>query len=358
MSWLTNFVRPKLQALVRKADVPENLWEKCTACGQMIFHRELESNHRVCPHCGHHMRIGWKRRLELLYDDGVFERLQTPKAEIDPLRFRDRKRYTERLKEAQAKTGEQDAIVVAHGRMGGRGVVAAVFNFDFMAGSMGVAVGEGLLAAANKAVAEQAPLIVVPASGGARMQEGILSLMQMPRSIIAVEQVKDAGLPYIVLLTDPTTGGVSASFAMVGDIAIAEPGAVIGFAGARVIEETIREKLPEGFQKAEYLLQHGMVDMVVPRAELRETLIRLIDLLRAPRPKAEPETLLRLDAKPAMAPADADAPVAAAPATKRPPAAGRAGDGKPGDGKPGNGKTGNGASAHDKPGDGTSGSGA
>jgi acetyl-CoA carboxylase carboxyl transferase subunit beta len=341
MSWLTNFVRPKLQALVRKADVPENLWEKCTACGQMIFHRELESNHRVCPHCGHHMRIGWKRRLEILYDDGVYERVETPRAEIDPLRFRDRKRYTDRLKEAQAKTGEQDAIIVAHGRMGGSGVVAAVFNFDFMAGSMGVAVGEGLLAAAAKAVAEKAPLIVVPASGGARMQEGILSLMQMPRSIIAVEEVKEAGLPYIVLLTDPTTGGVSASFAMLGDIAIAEPGAVIGFAGARVIEETIREKLPEGFQKAEYLLQHGMVDMVVPRAELRATLIRVLGLLKSPQPKAEPEAQLRLDAKPAKAPAEAAAP-----------AAKRGAGGKPGNGKGAAAQPGNDQSGDDTPGSG------
>ena len=345
MSWLTNFVRPKLQALVRKADVPENLWEKCTACGQMIFHRELESNHRVCPHCGHHMRIGWKKRLELLFDEGSYERVETPRAEIDPLRFRDRKRYTDRLKEAQAKTAEQDAIVVAHGRMGGAGVVVAVFNFDFMAGSMGVAVGEGLVAAAAKAVAEKVPMIVVPASGGARMQEGILSLMQMPRSIIAVEDVKDAGLPYIVLLTDPTTGGVSASFAMLGDIAIAEPGAVIGFAGSRVIEETIREKLPEGFQKAEYLLQHGMVDMVVPRAELRPTLIRLLALLKAPapaRPKrgSRPAALPQPDTKAVQVDEDEPAPAALK----------RGGNGKTGNGKPtsapgpsGNGTPGTGA---------------
>ncbi|GIK98504.1 MAG: acetyl-coenzyme A carboxylase carboxyl transferase subunit beta [Alphaproteobacteria bacterium] len=324
MSWLTNFVRPKLQALVRKADVPENLWEKCTACGQMIFHRELESNLRVCPHCGHHMRIGWKQRLELMFDDGTYERVDLLRPEVDPLRFRDRKRYTERLKEAQAKSGEHDAIVVAFGRMGGAGAVVAVFNFDFMAGSMGVAVGEGLIAAAAKAVAERAPLIVVPASGGARMQEGILSLMQMPRSIIAVEEVKEAGLPYIVLLTDPTTGGVSASFAMLGDIAIAEPGAVIGFAGARVIEETIREKLPEGFQKAEYLLQHGMVDMVVPRGELRATLIRILGLLRKPRPVDEPEVQ-------AAAAAEAADPAPELPVVL-PSAARPRGNGKPGAG--------------------------
>ncbi|MFO1058916.1 MAG: acetyl-CoA carboxylase, carboxyltransferase subunit beta [Dongiaceae bacterium] len=286
MSWLTNFVRPKLQALVRKTEVPENLWLKCPACGQMIFHRELEGNLQVCTHCGHHLRIGVQRRLELLFDDGVYQRIELPRTEPDPLKFRDRKRYGERLREYQGRTGESDAIIVAHGRMGGMGVVVAAFNFEFMGGSMGTAVGEGLIAAARLAVLQEAPLIAIPASGGARMQEGILSLMQMPRSIIAVDEVKEAGLPYIVLLTDPTTGGVSASFAMLGDIAVAEPGAVIGFAGARVIEETIREKLPEGFQRAEYLLQHGMVDLVVPRRELRERLIRLIALLRNPGPPA------------------------------------------------------------------------
>ncbi|MGD9741669.1 MAG: acetyl-CoA carboxylase, carboxyltransferase subunit beta [Dongiaceae bacterium] len=283
MSWLTNFVRPKLQALVRKNNVPDNLWEKCPGCGQMIFHRELEANLRVCTQCGHHLRLTWQKRLGLLFDDGAFGRIELARTDPDPLKFRDRKRYGERLKESQAKTGEQDAIVVAHGTMGGLKTVIAAFNFDFMGGSMGAAVGDGLIAAARLAVAEKAPLIVIPASGGARMQEGIISLMQMPRSIIAVDEVKEAGLPYIVLLSDPTTGGVSASFAMLGDIAVAEPGAVIGFAGARVIEETIREKLPEGFQRSEYLLEHGMVDLVVPRAELRETLIRILRLLRQPR---------------------------------------------------------------------------
>jgi acetyl-CoA carboxylase carboxyl transferase subunit beta len=287
MSWLTNFVRPKLQALVRRSDVPDNLWDKCGQCGQMIFHRELEAALRVCPHCGYHMRLPAARRLELLFDDGKYNRIELPKSELDPLKFRDTKRYTDRLREAQAKTSEQDAIIVAHGTMGGLPAVIAAFNFDFMGGSMGSAVGDGLIAAARLAVLQEAPLIVIPASGGARMQEGIISLMQMPRSIIAVDEVKEAGLPYIVLLTDPTTGGVSASFAMLGDIAIAEPGAVIGFAGARVIEETIREKLPEGFQRAEYLRDHGMVDMVVPRGELRDTVIRIVDLLRHPTPPAE-----------------------------------------------------------------------
>jgi acetyl-CoA carboxylase carboxyl transferase subunit beta len=287
MSWLTNFVRPKLRALVRKPDVPDNLWYKCPQCGQMIFHRELEAALSVCPHCGYHMRLTATRRLELLFDEGKYSRIELPRSEPDPLKFRDTKRYSDRLREAQAKTGEQDAIIVAHGTMGGLPAVIAVFNFEFMGGSMGSAVGDGLIAAARLAVLQEAPLIVIPASGGARMQEGIISLMQMPRSIIAVDEVKEAGLPYIVLLTDPTTGGVSASFAMLGDIAIAEPGAVIGFAGARVIEETIREKLPEGFQRAEYLREHGIVDMVVRRGELRETLIRLVDLLRHPTPPAE-----------------------------------------------------------------------
>jgi acetyl-CoA carboxylase carboxyl transferase subunit beta len=280
MNWLTNFVRPKLQALTRKADSPENLWEKCPKCEQMIFHRELDANLRVCPHCGHHFRIGWKRRLELLFDDGQYERVDLPRNSVDPLKFRDLKRYTDRLKETQSKTGETDAIIVAFGQIGGQPVVIAAFNFEFMGGSMGTGVGDGLIRAAELAVDEKASLLVIPASGGARMQEGILSLMQMPRTIIAIDQVKEAGLPYIVLLTDPTTGGVSASFAMLGDVAVSEPGAIIGFAGKRVIEDTIREKLPEGFQRAEYLLEHGMVDMVVPRAELRPTLARVMALLR------------------------------------------------------------------------------
>ena len=280
MSWLTNFVLPKIRAVVNKKDLPDNLWHKCPSCDQMLFHRELEANLFVCRNCGHHLRLSAVKRLNLLFDDGSYTRIELPKPVIDPLRFRDRKRYTDRLKEAQAKsTTGADALIVAHGKIGGFNTVVAAFDFDFMGGSMGIAVGEGLVAAARLAILQEAPLIAVPSSGGARMQEGILSLMQMPRTIIAVRQVKEAGLPYIVLLTDPTTGGVSASFAMLGDIAIAEPGAVIGFAGARVIEETIREKLPAGFQRAEYLRDHGMVDMVVHRRDLRVTLARLLDLL-------------------------------------------------------------------------------
>ncbi|MDH3475876.1 MAG: acetyl-CoA carboxylase, carboxyltransferase subunit beta [Rhodospirillales bacterium] len=287
MNWISNYVRPKIRALVKKPEVPDNLWEKCPECGQMIFHRELENAGRVCPHCTYHMRIDAKTRLAMLFDDGAYERAPLPEIVSDPLKFRDRKRYSERLRESAAKIGEKDAIIVATGTMGGHATVIAAFNFAFMGGSMGIAVGEGLLAAARLAVEQEAPLIVIPSSGGARMQEGILSLMQMPRSVIAVDMVKEAGLPYIVLLTDPTTGGVSASFAMLGDIAIAEPGAVIGFAGARVIEETIRETLPEGFQRAEYLLEHGMVDMVVHRNELRDTLVRIISLLRDTGPRDE-----------------------------------------------------------------------
>jgi acetyl-CoA carboxylase carboxyl transferase subunit beta len=287
MNWITNYVRPKLQALVRKAEVPDNLWDKCPACEKMIFHRDLEANHRVCTQCGHHMRLPAKRRLEMLFDDGAYTRIELPRTIQDPLKFRDRTRYADRLKEAREKTQEQDAIIVAHGPLGGIRVVAAIFDFDFQGGSMGIAVGEAFLAAAQLAVLQQAPLIAIPASGGARMQEGILSLMQLPRTVIAVQQVKEAGLPFIVVLADPTTGGVSASFAMLGDIAIAEPGAVIGFAGARVIEETIREKLPPGFQKAEYLLEHGQIDMVVHRHKLREQLIRILGLLTDPQPSAE-----------------------------------------------------------------------
>lgn len=284
MNWITNSVLPKIKALVQPHDVPENLWIKCGGCGEMIFHRNLEENQQVCPNCEHHMRLGAEKRLEMLFDGEKHDRIELPKPVLDPLKFRDRKRYTDRLKEAQSKTGAEDAIIVAHGKMGGAPVVLALFRFDFMGGSMGIAVGDALVRAAELAKAQKAPLVVFPASGGARMQEGILSLMQMPRSIIAVEMVKEKGLPYIVLLTDPTTGGVTASFAMLGDIHIAEPGAVIGFAGARVIAETIREQLPDGFQRAEYLQEHGMVDMVVPRKEMRDTLVRVLGLLRNKRP--------------------------------------------------------------------------
>ncbi|MGP1394158.1 MAG: acetyl-CoA carboxylase, carboxyltransferase subunit beta [Inquilinaceae bacterium] len=287
MNWLSNFVRPKIRALVERQETPDNLWLKCANCEAMIFHRDLAEHLNVCPHCGHHMMMAPEKRLAMLFDDGAYQTIELPKPVVDPLKFRDTKRYTDRLKDAQQKSGRQDALVVAHGDMGGATAVVAVFDFSFMGGSMGMAVGDGLLAAANLAKLQDAPLIVVTASGGARMQEGILSLAQMPRTVIAIDRVKEAGLPYIVVLTDPTTGGVTASFAMLGDIHIAERGARIAFAGARVIEETIREKLPEGFQRAEYLLEHGMVDIVVHRLELRDTLIRILDLLRRKQPDAQ-----------------------------------------------------------------------
>jgi len=287
MNWLTNFVRPKIQKLVRPKEVPDNLWHQCPKCSEMVFHRELEKNLRVCTHCGFHMRMPARDRLRMMFDNGAWTEIEVRSVAVDPLRFKDRKRYVERLKESQTKTGLDDAVVVAHGTMGGLGVVIAVFEFDFMGGSMGTAVGEALIAASELAVLQQVPLVVMPSSGGARMQEGILSLMQLARTTAAVEKVRENGLPYIVVLTDPTTGGVTASFAMLGDIAIAEPGAIIGFAGQRVIEQTIREKLPEGFQRSEYLMEHGMVDMVVPRNELRAKLIQVLGLLLHANPAAE-----------------------------------------------------------------------
>lgn len=281
MNWITNYVRPKLQVLVgQKSDVPDNLWRKCPKCEQMIFHRELEANLHVCHHCQHHLRLSAAQRLKQLYDEEKFTTFPIPKVSTDPLKFKDSKKYTDRLKEYREKTNEEDAIIVAKGKIGGHTVITAAFNFSFMGGSMGMAAGEALISAAELALKYKCPLLTIPASGGARMQEGILSLMQLPRTVIAVSLVREAKLPYLVLLTDPTTGGVSASFAMLGDIAIAEPGAMIGFAGARVIEETIREKLPDGFQTSEYLKDHGMVDMVVPRLELKETLAILLGLIK------------------------------------------------------------------------------
>lgn len=296
MNWLTNFVRPKLRALVPRREAPDNLWHKCPQCEEMIFHRDLEANLHVCQHCGHHMRIGAQDRLKLLFDGGSYAKVALPRVAVDPLRFRDQKRYGDRIRDARNKARTEDAILVGHGQMGGMDTVVAALDFGFMGGSMGMAVGEGVVAAARLAVEKRAPLIVVPTSGGARMQEGALSLMQMPRTVIAIEEVKEAGLPYVVVLADPTTGGVTASFAMLGDLHVAEAGAMIGFAGARVIEQTVRETLPEGFQRAEYLLEHGMVDVVVARHDLRTTLIRALallthreppaDLARLPRPAA------------------------------------------------------------------------
>ncbi len=280
MSWLSNFIRPKIRSLVSaQKEVPDNLWEKCPSCEGMLFSKDLPEALYVCHHCGHHLYQPVKERLQMLFDDGQFEEVRLPKSVTDPLKFKDKKKYTDRLREAQLKTKRQDAIWVAKGRIDGQKTVITAFDFTFMGGSMGSAVGTGIVEGAKAAIKEKAAYIVIPASGGARMQEGALSLMQMPRSTVAVQMVKEAGLPYIVLLTNPTTGGVSASFAMLGDVHIAEPKALIGFAGKRVIQETIREQLPDDFQTSEYLLDHGMVDMVVNRGDLRETLSRIIGLL-------------------------------------------------------------------------------
>lgn len=281
MNWITNSVLPKIKALVKSSDTPDNLWVKCPSCSQMLFHKDYETAFHCCSTCGHHAPLPPELRFEMLFDKDSHTLINIPSRDDDPLKFKDSKRYPERLKVARAKTGSQDALAVAKGLMGGMDVVIAAFDFRFMGGSMGRVVGDGLLLAAETAVEHKAALIMVPSSGGARMQEGILSLMQLPRSIIAVDMVKAAGLPYLVLLTHPTTGGVTASFAMLGDIQLAEPGAIIGFAGRRVIEETVREKLPDNFQTAEYLQEHGMVDMVVARPEQKERIVSMLSMLMA-----------------------------------------------------------------------------
>lgn len=285
MNWLTNYVRPKIGKLVPQKDIPDDLWIGCPKCGKMLFHKEYEENLNVCPNCQHHFKIAPLKRLELMFDGGVFTLVQLPPVKMDPLNFTDLKKYTDRLKSAQKSTKQEDAIIIAHGTMGGLPTVIGIFNFEFMGGSMGTAVGEGILTAANLAILQEAALILIPSSGGARMQEGMLSLMQMPRSILAVKQMREKKLPVINLLTNPTTGGVLASFAMVGDVTIAEPDANIGFAGARVIEQTIHEKLPQGFQRSEFLLDHGMLDDVFPRKELRDKLIQVLKLLMRPKKK-------------------------------------------------------------------------
>ncbi|GGB40379.1 acetyl-coenzyme A carboxylase carboxyl transferase subunit beta [Roseibium aquae] len=279
MNWINSIVRPKIRDLLTKREVPENLWIKCPETGEMVFHRDLEANLWVVPSSGHHMRIPAKKRLEIFFDDGHYERIETPDVQADPLKFRDTKRYTDRLKENRSKTNEKDAVYVASGRVNGADMTAAVQDFAFMGGSLGMAAGEAILTGMTRAVDNKTPFVLFAASGGARMQEGILSLMQMPRTTVGVQMLREAGLPYIVVLTNPTTGGVSASYAMLGDVHIAEPGAQIGFAGRRVIEQTIREKLPEGFQSAEYLLEHGMVDMVVTRHQLKDTIARICGIL-------------------------------------------------------------------------------
>jgi acetyl-CoA carboxylase carboxyl transferase subunit beta len=279
VNWINSVVRPKIRSILRRKEMPENLWVKCPETGQMIYYKDLEANQFVVPGSNYHMRMSAAARLKALFDDGEYENLPLPEVPVDPLKFRDERRYTDRLKDARSKTGMPDAVLAGAGRLEGGRIVAAVQDFDFLGGSLGTAAGEAVIAAMRAAVKRGTPFILFAASGGARMQEGILSLMQMPRTTVAVQELREAKLPYIVVLTHPTTGGVTASYAMLGDIHIAEPGALIGFAGPRVIEQTIREQLPNGFQRAEYLYAHGMVDMVLHRHELRGTLARICHLL-------------------------------------------------------------------------------
>lgn len=279
MNWIDNVVRPKIRSFLNKRDVEDNLWVKCPESGEMVFHRDLESNQWVVPNSGYHMKIKPSDRLASFLDDGKYETIALPSVAQDPLKFRDTKRYTDRIKEARTKTGREDAVLVAVGELYGRGVVTAVQDFDFMGGSLGMAAGSAIVTGLETAVERKLPFIMFTTSGGARMQEGILSLMQMPRTTVAVQRLREAGLPYIVVLTNPTTGGVTASYAMLGDIHIAEPGALICFAGPRVIEQTIREKLPKGFQRSEYLYDHGMVDMVIHRHDLRPTIASLVRMM-------------------------------------------------------------------------------
>ncbi len=279
MNWISNYVRPKINSLFSRREVPENLWTKCPECGTMLFHRELAGNLNVCSNCDHHMAITPRDRFKSLFDLGIFTEVAVPAAVVDPLHFRDQKKYTDRLKAAQKASGEKEAMLVAEGEMGRTPIVAVAQDFAFIAGSMSMFVGNAIIAAAERAVKLKRPLILFSASGGARMQEGILSLMQMPRTTVAVQMLREARLPYIVVLTHPTTGGVTASYAMLGDVQIAEPNALICFAGPRVIEQTIREKLPEGFQRAEYLLDHGMLDRVTHRKQLRDELITICRML-------------------------------------------------------------------------------
>ncbi len=282
MNWMLNVVPPKIRSFLKR-DTPENLWVKCPESGQLVHHKDLEANLFVVPGSGHHMRLGAEARLQATFDDGAWTDIAVPEVPLDPLKFRDEKRYVDKLKEARAKTGLTDAVKLGAGTILGQPATVAVQDFDFIGGSLGMGAGEAVVTGAEHAVKARTPFILFAASGGARMHEGMFSLMQMPRTTVAVRRLRAARLPYVVVLTNPTTGGVTASYAMLGDVHLAEPGALIGFAGPRVIEQTVREKLPDGFQRAEYLRDHGMVDMVVPRGEMRATLARLCALLtRAP----------------------------------------------------------------------------
>jgi acetyl-CoA carboxylase carboxyl transferase subunit beta len=279
MNWLTNVVRPKIRNFLARRESPENLWIKCPETGQLVFYKDVEANQFVIPSSNYHMRMGATARMKAIFDGGTWEDIAVPEVASDPLKFRDERRYIDRLKDARAKTGLDDAVKLGAGTLDGIAVVVGVQDFDFMGGSLGMAAGEAVIKGLETAAERGTPFIMFAASGGARMQEGILSLMQLPRTTVAVQMMRDSRKPFIVVLTNPTTGGVTASYAMLGDVHIAEPGALIGFAGPRVIEQTIREKLPEGFQKAEYLLEHGMVDMVVHRHKLRATLANLCRIL-------------------------------------------------------------------------------
>jgi acetyl-CoA carboxylase carboxyl transferase subunit beta len=279
MNWISNVVRPKIRSFLNRRDTPENLWIKCPETGQLVFYKDVEANSFVIPGSEYHMRMGATARMKSMFDNETWFDIAVPAVPVDPLKFRDERRYSDRLRDARNKTGTTDAVKLGYGKLDGLPVVIAVQDFDFMGGSLGMAAGEAVIKGLETAVAKSTPFIMFAASGGARMQEGILSLMQLPRTTVAVQMLREAGKPYIVVLTNPTTGGVTASYAMLGDVQIAEPGALVGFAGPRVIEQTIREKLPEGFQRAEYLREHGMVDMVVHRRELRATLSNLCRLL-------------------------------------------------------------------------------
>ena len=279
MNWITNYVRPRINSIFSRREMPENLWTKCDSCGTMLFHREVTDNLGVCTNCTHHMNITPRARFTALFDGGIFSEIDVPEPTQDPLHFRDQKKYPDRMRAAQRTTGEKEAMLVATGEIGRTPVVCAAQDFSFMGGSMGMYVGNAIIKAAQEAKRLKRPLILFSAAGGARMQEGILSLMQMPRTTVAIQMLREAGLPYIVVLTHPTTGGVTASYAMLGDVQIAEPNALICFAGPRVIEQTIREKLPEGFQRAEYLLEHGMLDRVTDRRKMREELTTIVRML-------------------------------------------------------------------------------
>ena len=289
MNWISNYMKPKINSIFSRRETPDNLWTKCKECGTMLFHRELADNLNVCTNCDHHMNITPRERIVSMFDGGLFSEFEAQEPLADPLKFRDQKKYSERMKDARKKTGEKDAMLLAHGKMGQSNVVLAVQDFTFMGGSMGMAVGNAIIAACEQAVKMKCPLILFSAAGGARMQEGILSLMQMPRTTVALQMLKEKNLPFIVVLTHPTTGGVTASYAMLGDVHIAEPNALICFAGPRVIEQTIREKLPEGFQRAEYLLDHGMLDRVTHRGKMREELITIVRMLMKQTPAIKGE---------------------------------------------------------------------